>query len=73
MKTEKQVVALVSALGPEVTRQVGIRSKATVATEGLTLLLSVEAEDTVALRAALNAYLRWISSTMNVLKVASEK
>jgi tRNA threonylcarbamoyladenosine modification (KEOPS) complex Pcc1 subunit len=73
IKTKKELAALVSALTPEVNKQVGIRSKTTMATEGLTLMLSFEAEDTVALRAALNAYLRWINSTMNVLEVAAEK
>jgi len=32
-------------------------------------VLKVEARDTVALRAALNAYLRWINSMVNVLEV----
>jgi tRNA threonylcarbamoyladenosine modification (KEOPS) complex Pcc1 subunit len=32
------------------------------------LVLDVEAKDTVALRATLNAYLRWINSTANVLE-----
>lgn len=73
IKTEKQMTALVNALTPEVTKQVGVRSKVTVATEGLGLVLNFEAEDTVALRAALNAYLRWINSMMNVLDVAAEK
>ena len=73
LKTEKQVTALVNALTPEVTRQVGIRSQVALATEGLSLVLNFEAEDTVALRAALNAYLRWTNSMMNVLDVAAEK
>ena len=36
--------------------------------EGNFLVLNVEAKDTVALRAALNAYLRWIGSAVNVLE-----
>jgi tRNA threonylcarbamoyladenosine modification (KEOPS) complex Pcc1 subunit len=31
--------------------------------------LKVEAKDTVALRATLNAFLRWINSVANVLEV----
>jgi tRNA threonylcarbamoyladenosine modification (KEOPS) complex Pcc1 subunit len=31
------------------------------------LVLRIEAKDTIALRATSNAYLRWISSIMNVL------
>ena len=73
LKTKKLLAALVNALTPEVNKQVGTRSKTTMATKDLTLMLNFEAEDTVALRAALNAYLRWINSTINVLEVAAEK
>ena len=72
MKTEKQLAAVVSALSPEVERQIGNRSKTSVSAEGLTLMISFEAEDTIALRAAVNAYLRWINSTIGVLEVAEE-
>jgi KEOPS complex subunit Pcc1 len=67
-QSEKQLTALVNALTPEVNRQIGTRSKTILTTDGLVLVLNVEAEDTVALRAALNAYLRWINSTVNVLE-----
>ena len=71
--SEKQLTAIVNALTPEVNRQIGIRSKAKLATDGQFLVLDVEAEDTVALRAALNAYLRWINSTMNVLEAVGKE
>jgi tRNA threonylcarbamoyladenosine modification (KEOPS) complex Pcc1 subunit len=32
-------------------------------------VLTADAEDTVALRSTLNAYLRWIKSTINVIDV----
>jgi KEOPS complex subunit Pcc1 len=67
-QSEKQLAALVDALTPELNRQIGTRSKTILAKDGLALVLNVEAEDTVALRAALNAYLRWINSTVNVLE-----
>ncbi|MBA3045532.1 MAG: hypothetical protein KKH41_06670 [Candidatus Thermoplasmatota archaeon] len=35
------------------------RNKICVGTEGNTLTISIEAEDVVSLRAALNSYLRW--------------
>ncbi len=66
--SEKQLVAVFDALTPEVQRQIGTRSKVALTAEGQTLVLCVEAQDTVALRAALNAYLRWINSTLNVLE-----
>jgi tRNA threonylcarbamoyladenosine modification (KEOPS) complex Pcc1 subunit len=71
-KSEKQLTALVAALTPEVSRQIGVRSKVTLETDAQFLVLNVEAEDTVALRAALNAYLRWINSTVNVLESVDE-
>jgi len=73
LKTEKQLAALASALRPEVARQVSDRSEITLATEGLTIVIDFEAKDTTALRAAVNAYLRWINSMINVLEVAEEK
>jgi KEOPS complex subunit Pcc1 len=71
--SEKQLKALMNSLTPEVNRQISTRSKAALTTEGLFLVLNVEAEDTVALRAALNAYLRWINSTMNVLETVEKE
>jgi KEOPS complex subunit Pcc1 len=67
-KSEKQLRSMLDALAPEVKRQVGIRSKATLKAEEQTLVLEIEADDTVALRAALNTYLRWINSALNVLE-----
>ncbi len=65
--SKKQLDAILKALTPELQRQIGTRSKATLFEEGYALVLNVEAEDTNALRAALNAYLRWVNSTINVL------
>ncbi len=70
-RSEKQLTALVNALIPEMSRQMGIRSKASMTSQGQILVLTVEAKDTVALRAALNAYLRWMNSTINVLRVVA--
>jgi len=41
------------------------RSRASLVKEGKYLTLKIEAKDTIALRAALNAYLRWINSILN--------
>jgi KEOPS complex subunit Pcc1 len=67
--SEKHLSALFDALTPEISRQITGRSKADLKKDFTSLVLSVEAEDTVALRAALNAYLRWINSTTNILKI----
>ena len=67
--SEKQLATLLDALAPEANRPVTTRAKAVLEREGDFLVLKVEAKDTVALRAALNAYLRWIGSAVKVLEV----
>jgi tRNA threonylcarbamoyladenosine modification (KEOPS) complex Pcc1 subunit len=67
--SEKQLTTLLDALAPEANRPVTTRAKAVLEREGSFLVLKVEAKDTVALRATLNAYLRWIGSTVKVLEV----
>ena len=67
--SEKQLTTLLDTLSPEVEKPVGTRANAVLEREGSFLVLKVEAKDTVALRAALNAYLRWIGSTVNILEV----
>ena len=70
--SQKQIAALLEALAPEASSPMTRRAKVVLRKEGAFLLLRVEAEDTVALRATLNAYLRWVSSTMNVLEVVAQ-
>jgi len=67
--SEKQLTTLLDALAPEANRPVTTRAKAVLEREDHFLVLKVEAKDTVALRAALNAYLRWIGSAVKVLEV----
>jgi tRNA threonylcarbamoyladenosine modification (KEOPS) complex Pcc1 subunit len=67
--SEKQLSALLNALMPEANAPVTRRANVKLEKDGLFLMLTVEAEDTVALRATLNAYLRWINSTINVIDV----
>jgi tRNA threonylcarbamoyladenosine modification (KEOPS) complex Pcc1 subunit len=66
--TEKQVNTLMSALSPEAKAPPTHRSTVKLEKDGCNLTLTVEAEDTVALRATLNAYLHWINSTLNVIE-----
>ena len=68
LSSEKQLTTLLDALAPEAEKPAGARAKAVLEREGNFLVLKVEARDTVALRAALNAYLRWIGSAVNVLE-----
>jgi tRNA threonylcarbamoyladenosine modification (KEOPS) complex Pcc1 subunit len=67
--SEKHLATLLDALAPETAAPPTRRAKAILEKEGKFLILKVEAKDTVALRATLNAYLRWIGSAMNVLEV----
>lgn len=70
--TEKQVDTLLSALSPEAKAPPTQRSSVKLEKDGCQLTLTVQAEDTVALRATLNAYLHWINSTLNVIDVVKK-
>lgn len=67
--SKKHLDIIFKALQPEVKKPTTLRSREALEREGVFLILKVEANDTVALRAALNAYLRWINSAINVLTV----
>ena len=65
----KQLAAAVASLKPEVNSPVTHRANVDLQVQDCFFILTVDAEDTVALRATINAYLRWITSTINVVKV----
>jgi KEOPS complex subunit Pcc1 len=67
--SEKHSGIIFEALMPEVKTSATVRSRADLEKNGESLILKIEAMDTVALRAALNAYLRWIKSMLGVLEV----
>ena len=67
--SERYLEIVFKALEPEVRRSPTMRSQAILEKEGIFLVLRIEAKDTVALRATVNAYLRWISSMTKVLEV----
>jgi KEOPS complex subunit Pcc1 len=66
--SEKQLFTLLSALTPETHTMETKRARAKLKADGCSLILIVEAEDTIALRATLNTYLRWIQSTANIIE-----
>ena len=70
--SEKQVLTILDALNPEAEAVITRRASAKLERDGLFLVLSVDAEDTVALRSTLNAYLRWIGSTLNVISLVEQ-
>jgi tRNA threonylcarbamoyladenosine modification (KEOPS) complex Pcc1 subunit len=66
---KRSLETVLEALKPEMQKPPTFRSKANLEVDGNCLILNVEARDTVALRAALNAYLRWINSIMTALEL----
>lgn len=66
---EQYLDIVFNALKPEIDKPATSRSVAFIERDENFLVLKVEAKDTVALRAMLNAYLRWISSILNVLEL----
>jgi len=68
LANQKQIKTLLDALSPEANAPVTRRANIKLQKDGLFFVLVVEAKDTVALRATLNAYLRWINSTVNVMQ-----
>jgi len=67
--SEKKLKTVLNSLKPEVNSAATTRARTLLRKEDRSLVLRVEADDTVALRASLNAYLRWINSILNVLEV----
>jgi KEOPS complex subunit Pcc1 len=67
--SQRHLEIIFKALLPEVRKPPTMRSRASLERDDTFLLLKIEAKDTVALRASVNAYLRWINSMMNVIEV----
>ena len=65
--TKKQLATLLDALTPESKAPATQRAAVKLEKDDLFLVLTVNADDTVALRSTLNAYLRWINSTISVI------
>ncbi len=64
---EKQLTAAFDALSPEAIKLTLSRSRLHLEKIDNSLMLKIEASDTVALRSALNSYLRWIESLKGVI------
>lgn len=69
ISSDKYLTTLLDALTLEAEKPVSTRAKTMIKREGKFLVVKVTANDSVALRAALNAYLSWINSTLKVLQV----
>ena len=64
----KQRQIILNSLKPEILNPASHRSRAKLYTENGMVILQIEANDSTALRASLNSYLRWINSILNVLE-----
>ncbi|MEA2090707.1 MAG: KEOPS complex subunit Pcc1, partial [Thermoproteota archaeon] len=61
--SKKRLNTVLQALKPETESSPTLRSRVELQGNGKSLTLRFEAKDTTALRASVNSYLRWISST----------
>ncbi|MDP6458434.1 MAG: KEOPS complex subunit Pcc1 [Candidatus Bathyarchaeota archaeon] len=59
------------SLSPEVEHPTSERSRVKVSAVEGRVVISLEASDVVALRAALNSYLRWVGTILDVVDVVS--
>ena len=66
--SQKLLKIMIKALRPETKIKSTHRSKVHIESKGKTLVVHFEAEDTAALRAAINSFLRWVLLTKKVLK-----
>jgi tRNA threonylcarbamoyladenosine modification (KEOPS) complex Pcc1 subunit len=56
------------SLSPEVEHLTSERSKINVSVDDGVVIISIEASDIVALRAAINSYLRWVGAILDVVE-----
>lgn len=67
MVPEEVVEAIIDALKPEVESPSSRRSSTYVRRGVDGIVISTEASDTTAMRAAVNSYLRWVQGMLNML------
>jgi len=67
MVPEELVEAVIDALRPEVESPSSERSSTDVRRGVDGIVISTEASDTTAMRAAVNSYLRWVQGMLNML------
>ncbi len=67
LHSPEQVETLLTALAPETESAPSDRSKVRLRSEGRTLIIHITAEDLVALRAATNSYLSWVSACQRAM------
>jgi KEOPS complex subunit Pcc1 len=71
LDSEKLVETMLTALTPEAKRPTTSRSRVRLEGKGKRLTMRIEANDTSALRATLNSYLRWIALVKDTYNAAA--
>ena len=71
LASERLAETLLTALAPETKRPTTSRSRVQLEGKGKRLTIRIEANDTSALRATLNSYLRWVALIRNTYKAAA--
>ena len=66
--TAEEASIIERSLSPEIEHKVP-KTEIKIKTENKTIFLEIESNDTSSLRAAVNSYLRWINTAMNVKKI----
>jgi tRNA threonylcarbamoyladenosine modification (KEOPS) complex Pcc1 subunit len=56
------------SLAPEIERPTSERSNVTMSSKKGEVIISIEGSDIVALRAAINSYLRWVGAIIDVVE-----
>ena len=69
---EDKAQMLANALRPEMEQEVS-RTRVDIRAEGSELIISIQAEDVVALRASLNSYLRWTKLAIDSQKAIGDE
>lgn len=70
--SKKRAMAIHEALKPETKYSAGPRSKVGIRSVGRNLIVTMHARDVVALRAAMNSYLRWIASSVDLTQIVDQ-
>lgn len=63
---------LCRALYPEFSRAGSKDSRVSVRTEGSSLVLEMEASTIASLRALLNSYIRWVSTSLDIVRLKGD-
>jgi len=69
-ESEDLAEALVRALAPEFTSEP--HPKASIRREGNMMVIEIEAPAIASLRALLNSYIRWVSTSLDIVKLKGE-